>query len=199
LGDEHLLPFLGEVGEQAQRLLRIAGLLVHERADRHLELEVGSAVAGSIRSHPVLAALRGKLGMKPEVDQSIDVRAGDDVHRSAMAAVAAAWAAAGDELLAAERKTPTSAVSGFDVDVDFVNEHLLDREDADDAAVRAVVFEPDPAVDLREDRVVLAEAGVEARAETASALPHDDRAAGHDVAVVGLDGEPLRIRVAAVA
>ena len=35
--------------------------------------------------------------------------------------------------------------------------------------------------------------------EPAAALPHDDRSAGHDVAVVRLDAEPLRIRVAAVA
>ncbi len=42
-------------------------------------------------------------------------------------------------------------------------------------------------------------AGVEARAEAATALSHDDRAAGHQIAVVSLDTEPLGIRIAAVA
>ena len=41
-------------------------------------------------------------------------------------------------------------------------------------------------VDLREDRVVLAEADVQAGPEAAAALPHEDRAAGDDVAVVRL-------------
>ena len=51
------------------------------------------------------------------------MRAGDDVDRAAVAAVAAARAAARHELLAAERQAAASAVSGRDVDVDFVDEH----------------------------------------------------------------------------
>ena len=47
--------------------------------------------------------------------------------------------------------------------------------------------------DLREDRVVLAEADVQAGLEPAAALAHDDRAAGDDVAVVRFDAEPLRV------
>src|SRR5262245_40405045 len=76
---------------------------------------------------------------------------------------------------------------------------LFHRQDADDAAVRAVVLELHASGDLGEDRVVLAEAGVEARAEAAPPLADDDRAAGDEVAVVGLDAEALRVRVAAVA
>src|SRR5439155_270378 len=49
----------------------------------------------------------------------------------------------------------------------------IKRLDADDAAVRAVVLELHAARDLREDRVVLAEAGVEARTESTSALADD--------------------------
>jgi hypothetical protein len=40
-----------------------------------------------------------------------------------VAAVAAAWATAGDKLLAAERQTSASAAASLDVNVDFVNEH----------------------------------------------------------------------------
>ena len=61
--------------------------------------------------------------MKAEVDERVDVRAGDDVDRAAVAAVAAARAAARHELLAAERQAAAAAVAGFDVDVDFVDEH----------------------------------------------------------------------------
>ena len=76
---------------------------------------------------------------------------------------------------------------------------LLDGDDADDAPARAVVFELHAAGDLREDRVVLAAAGVQAGPEPASALADDDRAAGDEVAVVRLDAQALRVRVAAVA
>src|ERR1700722_12864161 len=76
---------------------------------------------------------------------------------------------------------------------------LLQRQDADDPAVRAVVFEPHPPVDLREDGVVFSQAGVPARPESPSPLTHDDCATGDDIAVVRLDAQPLRVRVAAVA
>jgi hypothetical protein len=62
-----------------------------------------------------------------------------------------------------------------------------------------VVLEPHPAGDFREDRVVLAESGVQSRAEPASALADDDRSAGDEVAVVRFYAEPLGIAVAAVA
>src|SRR6185503_20168749 len=58
------------------------------------------------------------------------------------------------------------------------NKGLFDGLDADLPSVRAVVLELHAAVGLREDRVVLAEPRVEAGREAASALPHDDRAAG---------------------
>ena len=149
---------------------------------------------------------------------------GDQIDRAALAAVAAVGTAARDELFAAEAERARAAVAGRDVDVDFVDEHvsqsgtrnheigadlaarparflcdLLDGEDADEAAARAVIFEPHPAGDLREERVVLAEADVEPGLEPAAALPDENRSAGHDVAVVALDAEALRVAVAAVA
>ena len=145
----------------------------------------------------MLAALGAEFGMEPEVDERVGVGAGDDEDRAAVAAVAAARAAARDELLAAEREASASAAARLDVDVDFVDEHRTsDRldsgtavtpgparlpaystADADDAAVGAVVLEPHAAGDLGEDRVVLAEAGVQPGTEPAAALAHDDRAA----------------------
>ena len=61
--------------------------------------------------------------MEAVVDEGVGVRAGDDVDRAAVAAVAAARAAARHELLAAERQTSASAIACRDVNVDFVNEH----------------------------------------------------------------------------
>ena len=71
------------------------------------------------------AALRRELRMKAEIDQGVDMRAGDDIHRPAVTAVATAGAAARDELLAAERETTASAGTRFNVDVDFVDEQVI--------------------------------------------------------------------------
>ena len=61
--------------------------------------------------------------MEPEVDEGVVVRVGDQVDRSAGAAIAAVGTAARDELLAAEAEAAAAAVPRLDVDVDFVNEH----------------------------------------------------------------------------
>ena len=62
-----------------------------------------------------------------------------------------------------------------------------------------MVFKADTARDLREERVVFAEPDVQPGREAPAALPYENRSAGHDVAVMTLDAEPLRIAVAAVA
>src|SRR2546426_7417659 len=71
----------------------------------------------------------------------------------------------------------------------------------DDAhvAVVAAALEPYVAVDLREQRVVRAEADVQARAKPRAALPDENAAACHELAAEPLDAEHLRIAVAAVA
>ena len=62
--------------------------------------------AGAVRALAVLAAVGVELRMEAEVDQRVEVGAGDDVDRAAVAAVAAVRAAARDELLAAEAQAP---------------------------------------------------------------------------------------------
>ncbi len=59
---------------------------------------------------------------------------------------------------------------------------LLDGDDADEAAVGAVVLEPDAAGDLGEERIVFTESHVETWPEAAATLPHEDCPPGHDVA-----------------
>ena len=53
--------------------------------------------------------------------------------------------------------------------------------------------------DLGEQRVVLAKADVQPGLEAAAALADEDRPTGHDVAVVALDPEPLRVGIAPVS
>src|SRR5208337_4252621 len=62
----------------------------------------------------------------------------------------------------------------------------------------AAVHKLYPAGDLGEERVVGADAHVEARLDAGAALARDDGAAGNQFAGKGLYAQPLRIRVASV-
>ena len=75
---------------------------------------------------------------------------------------------------------------------------LGNRQHADSSAVLTVILEPHLAVNFRKERVVLAHPDIESRLEAAALLPHEDRSAGDDVAVVALDAEPLCVAVATV-
>src|SRR5262249_27015108 len=86
---------------------------------------VGAVVPRAVGSLSVLAALGVELGMEPEVDQRVGVRARDDEDGAAVTAVAAARPASRDELLAAEREAAAPAMSGFYVDIDFVYNHRV--------------------------------------------------------------------------
>jgi len=197
---------------------RIFRLLVDQRADRHFEVDVVGILARTVGTFAMTTAFRAELAVESECDEGVDMWAGDSVDGPALASVAAVRSAAGDELLAPEAHGAGAAVPGLYEDVDFVDEHegggkvkgervtfpLLSRvyhhrQDADSASPGAVVFKTHAARDLREESVVLAEADVDARRETATALAHQNRSTGHDVAVVALHAEALRIAVAAVA
>src|SRR5262249_34916557 len=76
---------------------------------------------------------------------------------------------------------------------------LFDWLDANHASHGAVILELHASGDLGKNRVVFADAGVQAGPEPTAALGDDDGAAGDEVAVVRLRAEPLRVRIAAVA
>src|SRR6476620_7844210 len=76
-----------------------------------------------VRPLAVAAALRGEFRVEAEVDERVAVRIGDEIDRTAGAAIATIRSAARDELLAAEAQRPAAAVASLDVDVGFVNEH----------------------------------------------------------------------------
>ena len=78
---------------------------------------------------------------------------------------------------------------------------LLSRQrlnESEASAVAAVAKLYCPA-DLGEQRIVLADADIEAGLDRCPALPHDDGAAGDYLAAEGLDTQPLGIRVASVS
>ena len=74
----------------------------------------------------------------------------------------------------------------------------FERQDADHSALRAVILELDLSIDLRKQRVVFPETDIQSRPEPPAALTHENRSAGHDIAVVALDAESLRVAVTAV-
>src|SRR3954462_6896053 len=63
----------------------------------------------------------------------------------------------------------------------------------------ALIYKLQLAADLRKQRVVLAPADVQARLHPSAALPHDDRATGHNLSSKSFKPEPLRIGIAAVS
>ena len=137
---------------------------------------------------PWRAAAGGEVLLETEVEEGVEVGARGQVDRAAVTAVAAIRAAARHELLAPEAHGAAAAVAGGDMDVYFVDERRHGRSSVDShsppvglcsRAVQAVSTgctlitrprapwsrELHPAVDLCEQRVVLAEADVEARPE----------------------------------
>jgi hypothetical protein len=122
LRHEHALPLLRQVRQEDR--LRLAGdLLEHERADGNLDLHVTAGGAGPVGPLAVLAPSGFELGMEAEIDERVLAGGGNDDDGAAGAAVAAVRPAARDERLAPEAQAAAAAVTGQDVDVDFVDEH----------------------------------------------------------------------------
>src|SRR5260221_14732415 len=94
------------------RLRGSVGLLEYQRADRDWQFEVRARVPRAVGPLAVRAAVGRELGMKAKIDERVGVGAGDDVNRAAVATIPAAWAAAGNELLAAECQTAATAATG---------------------------------------------------------------------------------------
>ena len=105
LGDQHALAVGREVRDLRVRARRPC-FSYTTRADRHLELDVVAVLAGAVRALAVRAAAGVEDFLEAEIEEGVEVGVGDEVDRAAVAAVAAARAAARDELLAAEAMAP---------------------------------------------------------------------------------------------
>src|SRR5215470_4125840 len=68
-----------------------------------------------------------------------------------------------------------------------------------DVLVVALALETNVAVGGGEQRVVRAEADIDARLEAGAALAHDDAAGRHELPAEALDAQPLRVRIPSVA
>jgi hypothetical protein len=99
--------------------------VIHHSADGHRQFDGTSVATRPVASFSMTAALRLVLRVESEVKQSVVMLAGRKNHVAAAPAVAAARTAPGDKLLAPERKTPVAAAAGFDLDINFVDEHGL--------------------------------------------------------------------------
>ena len=76
---------------------------------------------------------------------------------------------------------------------------LLCGMDADEAAGMAFVFELHDAGDLRKERIVLADADVDAGLELGAALANKNRSAADELAAEAFHAQPLRVTVPAVS
>jgi len=75
----------------------------------------------------------------------------------------------------------------------------FDRFDHHELAHLSLVQELDAARDLGEERIVFAPTHVESRLHACAALPHNDRASGHNLPAECLKPQPLRVGVAPVS
>src|SRR5579862_3132365 len=98
-------------------------IVVHNRADRNLEQHVAAVASGFVGAFAVTPAVGLMLGIETEMHQRVVPFAGlhDDV--SALAAVSAGGAAARNKFLAPEGHATVAAVTGFNLDFCFVDEH----------------------------------------------------------------------------
>jgi hypothetical protein len=143
LRDEHALVVSGEVRDLRELLSRA---LVHDGTDGNGQLDGVALRSGAVRSFAVAPAAGAERFLEAVIEERVEIGLGDEVHRPAIAAIAAVRSAARDELLAPEADTPAAAMAGGNVDVYFVDKRhdcrlptvdadllVLDRMDADDA------------------------------------------------------------------
>src|SRR6202011_1826088 len=112
--------FLAERGEVMDQ--RFAILVENLRADRHLEHDRLAVGAMAVLAHAVGALLRLEVLLIAGIDQGVQsiARFADPV--AAAAAIAAAWSAELDILLAAKRHAAVAAVAGADIDFCLIEE-----------------------------------------------------------------------------
>ena len=96
---------LGEVRED------VTALVVHDRADRHGQLERVAADPAAVVAHAGLAVAAGAVRRAVVAEQRGDLRVGDEDDVTAVTAVAAVGARKGLELLATDGHTAVAAVA----------------------------------------------------------------------------------------
>src|ERR1035441_394502 len=98
-------------------------VVIHNRADGHLEHNALAIAPRFLRSFAVTAALRLVFGIETEMPQRVVALARLHPDVAALAAVATRGPAAGNKFLAPERHAPVAPVSGLHSNFGFVNKH----------------------------------------------------------------------------
>src|SRR5579875_272705 len=201
--DDQTLARMGEVGNAPHSGCRpVAFIFIDDRTDRNRHVQVRAGASGFIGAAARAARFGGKLLLIAEVDQGGDAGIGfkDDI--ATFAAVAPGRPALGHVLFPPPRDKTVAALTGGHGYRGLINELrvALERQ-SDDVDVRSVagVRELDPALDQREERVVLSDADAAPRMKLRPALPHDDVAGDDELAPKPLHSQTLGIRVATVA
>src|SRR5215831_12650150 len=114
-GEDEFLAELGEIVDQ-----RLAVLVEHLRADRHLQHDRLAVGAMAVLAHAVDAALGLEVLLIAVVDQRVQPVDNLDDDVATAAAIAARRSAELDELLAAKRNAAVAAVAGPDIDLSFI-------------------------------------------------------------------------------
>jgi hypothetical protein len=122
LRDEDRIPLRGQVGDEH---VLVAPLFEDLGPDRHFQRDVRARLAAPRGAFALRAVAGFEHFLESEIEQGIEVGAGDEINAAAVAAVAAVRPAARHELLAAEAEGPLAAVPGRDVDFYFVYKHSL--------------------------------------------------------------------------
>src|SRR5450830_1873312 len=204
-GDLDDLSFGDEIGQDLACLL-----VAHDRAERQGNRQVLPPLAVAVRAQAVLAASGFEPRLMAKRIERVHRWVGREVDVAAVAPVAARRSPTGNEFFAPERDAPVATVSGLHMDMGFVDEHdsptkkkprnaglacgrksrsVDERLDGDIAAQAPPVAEHHHTGNLRKERVILATADVDARAELRAPLPDDDRAAGDRLPAEGLHAE----------
>ena len=118
-----LAPAQAQLLTQAPQMRTGTDALVDDSAHWNGELHVRAAAAGAFGPLSVGPAIGFEVFLKAEIEESVQVRGGDNIDRSAVAAIAAVGSTARDEFLPAEAHGAGTAVPGRHVNVYFVDKH----------------------------------------------------------------------------
>jgi hypothetical protein len=122
MGHDEMVVGGGEVMEH------FAGFgVIDDGADGDREIDAMAVATLAIAAFAVAAALARVFGVVAEVEQGVVVCGGVERDVAAASAIAAAGAAFGDVLFAAEGEAAVAAVAGFDFNEYFVYEHFIYR------------------------------------------------------------------------
>jgi hypothetical protein len=107
-------------GQIGQAFLRI--FVENDGADRDRNQHIGAAAPMAVAAAADLAVFRFVMFLVPEVEQSAEASGGLDDDAPAVAPVSAIGAAAGNELFSTKATGAIAAVTGFDQDLDLIDE-----------------------------------------------------------------------------